>query len=227
MEHGLEIGIIALVIAVTVVGVWGRHKWKQFRSELFQEEGVSRGDKREPMTNSGSSNPLLSKVVSVLCETPIVLDRDPSPSARPFKEFLNRQNGFVNATAAAMESTLREALDSAELKSRLVELGGMYIYIVVVPNRHQHPRLIRRYDAFANGWRNHVELVEAALGKKKRLAGVVIYSFFLNPDGSESELLLSYADAQNLILPRGLLTTCEMNSNNIGLLDTSIEFKLF
>ena len=108
----------------------------------------------------------------------------------------------------------------------LIATTDMHVYVIVVPNRHEHPQLIRRYAPFSNGWRQHCERIRAYLVASGEFSRLVAYLFFLDPGANDCLLLVSYADDHSMLLPSGLVKGGEAIGTGVDVLDTYHKFSL-
>jgi hypothetical protein len=154
------------------------------------------------------------------------LDREKTPEAQTLLEATRKLEAAAPELPAAVRSVVVKAVESGELGSLLLGKGGLYAYVIAVPNRHEHPHLIRRYAPFLAGWAGHAELVRASLASGGAFSAVIAYLFFLSPDAKDGVLLVSYASPEMLLVPSRLLQASQSKSGDCKAVDAAMEFKM-
>ena len=136
---------------VTLLVVWARYRWRGLKPKLFPDDS----------TNSGGAADLVSGFRSWPRQLPAILGstQEHALGALPQDHAIlstarKAITGWSDCGAAA-ESVALESLDLSDVRSSLVELDGHYVYLVAVPNRHEHPNLLQKYSYFATGWCAH------------------------------------------------------------------------
>ena len=127
--------------------------------------------------------------------------------------------------AAALDELLGTALASADIASLLIEARAACAYILLVPNRYEGAATIRKYPAFAGGWCAHLATLRDSVAKGGGPAKLIAFAFFVDPDGGDSTLLLSFADDSGLHVPASL-RDAHAAPGPIETLDLSREFRL-
>jgi hypothetical protein len=227
MNDILIYGILIMVVAILAVFFWTRFRWSKLKPELFPEL-LEAEHNAGPFTEGGKQTERrwLMNIPAILAGVQRTLEKTRVPEEQALVEALRKVEAAAPQLPAAVRSVVTASLESAELHSLLVNSQGLYAYIVAVPNRHEHPHLIRRYTPFATGWINHASLVKASLMSSGEFSGLISYLFFLSPDDREGLLLLSYADASTELVPSRLILEAELKRTNAIPVDTSLEFKM-
>lgn len=221
-------GLLLLAIGVLPVTFWALFRWSRLKPQLFPQLDVSTQDEfSSPAKNGGLGGiQWLKDIPAILVGARHVLEREQIPETQAPVEAMRKLEATAPQLAIAMQSVITKSLRSAELHSLLVGVHGLYAYIVVVPNRHEHPHLIRRYASFSGGWTQHANLVKASLMASGNFSALIGYLFFLNPNAKEGVLLVSYADASTELIPSGLMHGSELKLASAKSVDASFEFKM-
>lgn len=106
----------------------------------------------------------------------------------------------------------REVVAHGEVRSELIELGGITVYLVVVPGMHDQPQAFRRHEAFSHGWLAHVDRLKSMLARSKLPSRLLTLFLFVRPDGTETALLVALEDGSTRYLPFGLLDEQEVHA---------------
>jgi hypothetical protein len=227
MDDPLIFGLLLLAVGILIVAIWARLRWTKLKPALFpQQDETEQAENNSAAGNGGpNSRQWFKDVPAILVGARRMLEREQIPEAQQPVDALRKLEATPQL-AAAVQSVITKSLESAELHSLLVRLQGVYAYIVVVPNRHEHPHLIRRYAPFSAGWTNHADLVKAWLISSGDFSALISYLFFLSPDAKEGVLLVSYADADTEFVPGRLTQEAELKRANAKIVDASLEFKM-
>jgi hypothetical protein len=224
-------GIWLLLLSVIVVSIavaWAKSRWSKLQPELFPPTDEATQDEEEAATrHKGASSDLWLKNVSgLLAGVGRALEREKTPEAQTLLEATRKLEAAAPELPAAVRSVVIKAAESGELGSLLLGKDGLYAYVVAVPNRHEHPHLIRRYAPFSAGWAGHAELVRDSLASSGDFSAMLAYLFFLSPDATDGVLLVSYASPEMLLVPSRLLQGSQSKSGNCKAVDAAIEFKM-
>ena len=118
-----------------------------------------------------------------------------------------RETGAEGGTVAAAleaveaaEETLRplvdsvalDAMTSGDLRSALVRIDKVIVYVLVFPGRHDDRRAFRRYEAFSEGWLAHTAAVRRAARDGGSATPMVALLYFLGLDAHDGTLLVAY-----------------------------------
>jgi hypothetical protein len=90
-----------------------------------------------------------------------------------------------------------------EIRSVLVRLKDVLVYVLVFPGRHDDRRTRRRSESLARGWPAHAQAVLKAAGSRESLP-LLSLLYFLGLDARSGTLLVSYDDAQQSVHPAEL-----------------------
>jgi hypothetical protein len=227
MEGGLIIGLALLAVGLAPVLLWARLRWAKLGPELFPRDNEPDALTDDPLASRrGRALFEAERIPQILAGARTALARDTSRLATSVLTAMEELDASSPGICPVIHSLIVEARRAAELRSMLIATAGMHAYVVVVPNRHEHPQLIRRYAPFSDGWRHHCDRIRASLEASGKFSRLVAYLFFLSPDANDCVLLLSYADAHSMLLPSGLVGSGEATGTGINVLDTSLEFSL-
>lgn len=213
----------ACVLLVTAVA-WLR--WRQLKPQLFPPTGRARGDEEGDAGGRRGAALRPQNVPRLLGELRGVLEKEKTPEAQTLLEAARGLESGAPEFPAAVHSVLVRAVESGELSSLLVARQGAYAYIVAVPNRHEHPHLLRRYAPFAAGWAEHARLVRDSLMSGGEFTVMLAYLFFLSPDAKEGILLASCVSPKMMLVPSRLSQGTGPKGGVCKTLDAALEFKL-
>jgi hypothetical protein len=201
------------------------NNWKELKPQLFPLQSTDSAD----AMSVGASEPGLAidapRLIKLLEQVRSLLDSqgivDIALGAAALRK-LEAGDG-----PAIVASLIKASMDTAEVHSQLFSFGEVYGYIVVVPNRHEHSHMLRRYESFSAGWRAHLERVRASLMASGEFSALFSILIFLSPErGKESLLLLSYADPGQMLLPAVLLQGEDLKAAGVKTLNVSLEINL-
>ena len=225
MEYALI--ILLLIIGFVLVAIYLNIRWNRLKPELFpQLDVISIDDKISPAAESVQNRRWLNDIQSILLGVHRAIEREKSTEIRVQAEPFQKFEAIAPKFAEAVRSVIVKSLDSAELHTLLVKIQDLYAYIVVVPNRHEYPHLIRRYSPFSAGWTYHINLIKNSLAHNGDTPILVGYLFFLSPDSKEGIVLVSYADAHTELVPSMLVYNAELELPNVKIWNASLEFSM-
>jgi len=231
MEEAFSLGITLLLllgIAIATVNAWAYYRWSKLKPVLFPLSDEN--NQQEAGSPASDINPeqhlWLKDVPSILGRVQHVLEREKTLETQALLKALRKLETAAPELPAIAQSVITKTLKSAELHSLLVGAQGIYAYIVVIPNRHEHPHLIRRYAPFASGWGEHAEMVKASLMSSGACSALISYLFFLSPDAKEGLLLVSYSDRDISLVPSNLLQGAELKRASSRAVDAALEFRM-
>ena len=128
--------------------------------------------------------------------------------------------------AGALSTLIAQALASADIASLLVRSGDTYCYFLAVPNRFENAATLRRHPAFSSGWCAHLAALRDKVGAGAPHSTLIAFAFFLDPDGGESLLQLSFVEKAQMRVPTSMLDARAARTEEVEPLDLSMEFKL-
>lgn len=217
-------GLIVFLAGIVPVALWARYRWGKMKHELFPEEienqvvvGTTVG---EALSVRGE------RASRLITQARIILEKEDWPQARAATQALRNVEASTSETGPAIDELMKKALETAEVGSLLLGSGGLYVYVVVIPNRHEHTHLLRRYAAFSSGWRCHAELIRASLIASGQFSGMAAILLFLSPEGKENTLQLSYADTNSILIPSTLVEAEDLRTPGVQTHNASVEFSL-
>lgn len=216
-------------LGVAAVAVWASISWSKLKTELFPPIDEAAQDEEEEAAgkHKGASSDLwLQNVPGLLTGVRRALEREKTAEAQTLLEATRELEAVAPELPAAVRSVVVKAVESGELGSLLLGKGGLYAYVVAVPNRHEHPHLISRYSPFSAGWVGHAELVRDSLASSGDFSAMLAYLFFLSPDAKDGIILVSYASPEMLLAPTRLLPGSQSKNGNCKAIDAAMEFKM-
>jgi hypothetical protein len=223
----LLIGLLVLLAGIGIVWLIAFLRWNKLGKELFPNGvGGYAGAQAAPKTigiRSGLASRLIERSLHLL-------DGDASPTAATAARAL-RSVGAMPGTTKAMDDLIAKSLETAEVRSVLLGTGGLYTYMLVVPNRHDHSHLLRRHAPFSGGWRQHAEVLRKALSTAEespggQFKGMASLLLFLSPEGEESRLQISCADQTSMLIPLSLAEAEDAKVEGVKTSDLAMDFKL-
>jgi hypothetical protein len=221
-DYPIIVAVLFLALGLIPAFVWVRNRWLKLKPELFPDAGKSVADNASQHAQIAGPE----RVTAILARAKAMLEKEKQPEAQTGVAVLAKLQGLSGESAMAIHTLLAHALDTADLSSLLLGRGGLYAFVVVVPNRHEHAHLLRRYPAFSAGWRYHAEVVRASLIASGDFSGLAAILFFLSPEGGESTLLVSCADRNRMLLPAALAQGEDRKAANVATYDGSVNFSL-
>lgn len=212
--------VLLIVICVLII------RWIQLKSELFPNPNITPSDKASNKNKAPQKHQWLNKLQPILFGLHRAVEKESSDDLyiqkAAFQEFESNAAKFTEA----IRSVITISLNSAELHTLLLKANNSYSYIVVFPNRHEYPHLIRRYLPFSAGWTQHLTLIKKKLADSGDNSPLIGYLFFLSPDLKEGITLVSYADAQTTIVPATLVYDAELKLPNVRSWNAFLEFNM-
>lgn len=224
--------VIALVIILMVVGflavaVYLSIRWDRLKTELFpQFDIVALNNEISPKNESLQNRRWLKDIQLIIAGANRAVEREKSSEIQVQTESFQKIESIGAKFAEAVRSVITKSLETAELHTLLVNIQGLYVYVVVIPNRHEYPHLIRRYSPFSAGWVYHINLIKNSLAHNGDALTLIGYLFFLSPDFKEGIVLVSYADAQTDFVPGTLVYDAELELPNVKIWNASLEFSM-
>jgi hypothetical protein len=231
MDTESYLGIWLLLFStfgVSLVAAWASFRWSRLKPELFPPTDEAAQDEEEAVTKRrrASSDQWLQNVPGLLAGVRRALEGEQTLEAQTLLDATRKVEAAAPELPVAVRSVVIKAVESGELGSLLLGQDGLYTYIVAVPNRHEHPHLIRRYAPFSAGWASHAELVRDSLASSGDFSAMLTYLFFLSPDAKDGVLLVSYASPEMLLVPSRLLQGSQSKSGSCKAVDAAMEFKM-
>lgn len=217
--------LVLLLETALLAGVifWAYSRWQRLKPKLVDEASEKRGSVAGDKTTVKAIG--VEAVRRLLTRARTLLEQETVLEARLSKGAIEQLEASPEALAA-ISGLMQKSLEAADICSMVVGKEGIYAYIVVTPNRHDHPNLLRRHAPFSAGWRYHAEIVRASLLASGPFSGMVAILFFLNPDRMESTVLLSCVGPNSMLLPTSLADAQDLKASGVKTLDTSVDFSL-
>lgn len=228
----MAMDLIAPVIILTIVGflavvVYLSIRWERLKTELFpQLDVVTLNNEISPKNESPQNRRWLKDIQLILAGANRAVEKEMSSEIQVQAEPFQKIESVAPKLAEAVRSVITKSLDTAELHTLLVNIQGLYVYVVVVPNRYDYPHLIRRYSTFSGGLIYHINLIKNSLEHNGNDPTLIGYLFFLSPDFKEGIVLVSYSDAQTDFVPDTLVYDAELKLPNVKVWNASLEFSM-
>jgi len=217
-------GLVVLIVGIFPVLIWARYRWVKLKVELFPDEVEK--DSSVKTTPGGALPARAGCALRLLTHARSLLDKEDSPEAKVAANALRKLETSSAQTAPAIEELIDQALETADVRSLLLGSGGLYVYVVVVPNRHEHSHLLRRYAPFSAGWRYHLEIARASVMASGQFFGLAAILLFLSPEGKENILQVSCVSPNSMLIPSTLVEGDDFKTMGVKTHDASLEFTL-
>ena len=162
----------------------------------------------------------------------------------PFRETLSRsRRDFLSEgrsdVAAAMEAVERDrerlapmvrevarcAMIDGEVRSVLVRLDDVLVYILTFPGSADDKRSLRKCGALAGGWTTHARAVRGA-AEQVQSVPMISLLFFLGLDARSGTLLVAYEGDGGSVLPAALVSPADGQASGSTVSERSYEFLL-
>jgi hypothetical protein len=202
-------GLIAAVsVGLIVTSLVSR--WRKLRPSLFNKsQGVQQLEQPGLLTENLNGSRWARAFASTVEWAGQILGRGETSGPREAAAVLKAAAAGGDDLADLTREAALNALKTGQLQSLLVTYGGVNIYLLVFPGRHEHPRQFRRYEPFAEGWPGHAAWLRHELAGDGRPAPLLSMLYFLNPKGSDGTALLAYEGDQERLLPGDLVEESE------------------
>jgi hypothetical protein len=221
----ITLSILLVIIGLILVSVYLIISWNQLKPELFPHLDIVTFDNEiSPNEKAQQNRRWLNDVQSILLGVHRAVEKENSSENQVQIEAFKKFESVIPKLTYEVRSVITKSLDSAELHTLLIDIQNLYAYIVVVPNRHEYPHLIRRYAPFSMGWMQHIKLIKKTLEQRNDSLTLIGYLFFLSPDFKEGLILVSYADSKTELVPAMLVYDAELRTSNVKTWNASWEF---
>lgn len=124
---------------------------------------------------------------------------------------------------ARLHSLMLQSLKTGELRSVLLEKNGQHLYFLAVPGRCEHPQLLRRFPALAQGWLQHISALRRAISDN---ASVHCFLFFVNHDARDSLCAYGFESDSQRIATETLLEHAERDRTDVRVVRAVCEISL-
>jgi hypothetical protein len=117
------------------------------------------------------------------------------------------------------------ALTDGELRSGLVRLEGLLVYVLVFPGQHDDRRTFRGDQSLAHGWPAHAQAVMSAADRdRSKAVPMLSLLFFLRLDAQSGTLLVAYDGDEGSLYPVELADPADRSIPCSGVAGLSQEF---
>jgi|SRR5262245_40721193 len=222
----IVITILILAAGLVPVVLWARWRWKKLKPDLFSEAELKADGPEQQNAGTATAPPSLEAVTRLLTRAESILEGENLPETTIAAEAIHRLACAASQIAPAIGAVIQESLEKAELTSLLLGDDGLYSYIVVVPNRHDHAHLIGRYVPFSAGWRLHATSLRESLKSSGAFRGLTALLFFLSADRKECIARIAWAGPDCILIPSALAQSGDLSVTGVKVLDSSFEFSL-
>jgi hypothetical protein len=225
---GDDLRAILMFLGLLVLGISGatlhsRHEWKALRHKVFK-----RVDCPQALSLSSRLAQRLGteRWQAAFRETLARSRHDFQVAGNP-AAVAGMQT--VERNADRLEPVVREtalcAMTEGELRSALLRLEELLVYVLVFPGRHDDRRTFRRSEALAHGWPAHAKAVLGVADQHKS-AQMLSLLYFLGVDAMNGTLLVAYDGEGGSIFPKELADRANRSVTDSGVAGLSQEFVL-
>ncbi len=216
-----------------------RRKWRGVKEMLSSSSEPPEGKSSERELKGAIDHliggTLSSALLGALLRAKQALDDISSESEEPTGDQSAASKAISRVTdeapdviEALLEKTAKDALESGKVRSQLVDLEDLLLYLVVFPARHEHPHLLRRYPSFEGGWIEHIDALRGSLSLDEALGDTPMLELllFLRPAANDGVLVVGYSDPDHQLAPATLLDEAEKKQVKGTLHSNDHELKL-
>ena len=143
----VSVGLLALAITGAFLHV--RHEWSAVRHKLFKSQ-----DGRAKLARPGPDRRRLTsgRWDAAFHESIGMARRETGAEGGTVAAALEAVEAAEETLRPLVDSVALDAMTSGDLRSALVRIDKVIVYVLVFPGRHDDRRAFRRYEAFSEGW---------------------------------------------------------------------------
>jgi hypothetical protein len=205
----INISIVLILIFLFVI--WAGKKWKTIKPLIYEDdEEQNKQEKQEGISHHLSTDKWKERFHTSFFQTFKKLEKIKGKEARAAVETLEqlKMNFDQLLTEKTHELTLK-IVETGALQSILLNVGGIFIYILVFPGLHDQATLLKRYPPFMRGWVYHMEELRKVLKIDSAKSDWVQLMLFLSPNFREGTMHLAFQNSNFNLLPVDLLDKSE------------------
>jgi hypothetical protein len=183
----VSLGLLAFAITGALLHV--RHEWTAVRHKLFKSQ-----DGRTKLARPGRIAERLTSARwdAAFRETIGMARREAGAEGGNVAAALEAVEAAEESLRPLVDSVALDAMTSGDLKSALLQIDKVIVYVLVFPGRHDDRRALRRYEAFSDGWPAHAAAVRRAARDGESALPMVALLYFLGLDAHDGTLLVAY-----------------------------------
>lgn len=220
----LLIALACLAWLVLCIG-WIRWRWTSLRAQLLPPQSTD--DAAQAASTSAGRRSVRERFANLVRTSRALLANAGHPETELGASILCKLEEDAPTEAfAAMDNAVKEAIESAEIRSVLVKADDACVYFIVLPNRPEHLRLLNRNATFSGGWLHHVNTLRASLTENGAVPNIVILLCSVNPATLNATLQVTCADASTVMMPSSLAGGKDLTAPGVKAFDGGADFNL-
>ncbi len=207
-----------ILIVLALIGgfvYWTRRKWKSIRPLIYDDNNDLQAkdtvtEKKGGISERLSKDNWNERFHSGLFQTIDKLGEIKSNEIQPVVEVINNLcKNFIQLLDEKTHDLMLKMMETGALQSILLDVGGMYLYILVFPGIHDQPALLKRYSPFVRGWVFHNEELRKALKIDETKVDLIQLIIFLSPNLREGTMHFAFQNSNLRLFPVDLLDKSE------------------
>ena len=205
---------------------WIRWRWVRVRPRLRFDETAGGEGEGGSASSAGAGSTVRERFVNLGGASLALLRNANCAEADLGASAFSILEGAPLEVFQAMDTAVKDAIASAEVRSVMIKANSDCIYFVVLPNRPEHLRLLNLNATFAGGWLQHVNAVRASLMASGDTSNIVILLCSVNPLTLNSTLHVTCANAQHILIPSSLADRAGLAVPGVKGFDGRVDFNL-
>ena len=211
-----------LILIPSAIGIWrGYRRWEKLVSELAELPAAlvelrKPGTLDERLTESKCHE--LWKL-AVASATRIQTSLGHGSRA----EWLQGHLAQHPAVLAKFREALLQAQQTGELQSVLLDVEGECVCVMAFPGRYEHPQLLRRYPALAQGWLRHGETLREICTDQR---SIHCFLFFVSQDARTGLAAYCLEAGPLRVAAETLLDETERRRTDLSVVPETCDFSL-
>lgn len=193
---------VLLAIPVGLVGFFWIKRWQHLASRLLQlppalVELTKPGVVQQRLTEVNCREVLKTATQFARSSLERAGAADANGALRQFAEH--------EQSANLLRELCLEALHDGQTRSLSLSFDGDAVYLLVIPGRHEHPHLLRRYDSLAQGWLEHCRWLRDAMLPEQTSGHIHHLLIFLHQDARDGVCLYGCEGNPTRLAPQMIL----------------------
>jgi hypothetical protein len=226
-HQNLPFAFIMWLLWLALCVAWIRWRWGRVRPRLrFDETAGEEGKGGSASSASVARSTIRERFVNLGRASLALLRNAGCAEADAGASAVRILEGAPLEVFSAMDAAVEDAIESAEVRSVMIEADSACVYFAVLPNRPEHLRLLNRNSTFAGGWLQHVNAVRASLMASTGISNIVFLLCAVNPLTLNSTLHVTCANAHNILIPSSLADRDDLAIPGVKGFDGRVDFNL-
>jgi hypothetical protein len=206
--------ILIVIVLIGAFVYWTRRKWKTIRPLVYDDNNSPEKDgateKKGGISERMSKDNWIERFHSGLFQTIDKIGEIKNNEILPVVEVINNmRKNYIQLLDEKTHDLMLKIMEIGTLQSILLDVGGMYIYILVFPGLHDQPVLLKRYSPFVHGLVSHIEELRKALQINEAKVNLIQLIIFLSPNLREGTMHLAFQNSSLQLFPVDLLDKSE------------------